>query len=523
MKPPTIIPPADPGSILNRRRRKIERDVLADGATVDLLVIGGGVTGTGVALDAASRGLSVALVERDDLASGTSSSSSKLVHGGLRYLAKGDVAVAWESAAERSLVASRIAPHLTHPIGQLVPIYGGDQTMGYLSGVGFVAGDLLRRATGTPRGLLKSTRRISTQRALELAPSLRQEGLRGAMLGWDCQLEDDARLVVAIARTAAAYGAKILTRTEAVSVNSTGAIVRDTEDGTTYDIKATNVVNAAGVWAGSLDEQVTLSPSVGTHLVVRSSVLGNSNSTVTVAVPGSFGRYLFSLPQPDGLTYIGLTDNDLHGDVPHSISPPAEDIAWLLDTFSSALEVPLRLEDVVGSFAGMRPLVTDSGDPNDADSTNDTAKKDSADISRHHFVRKTDNLVTITGGKLTTYRRMASDAVDLLTERKCRTKDISLVGAGPHPEVSDVPDRLWRRYGTEAPMVWDFGNQDPSLRGPVAPGIPTLGVEFAFGADYELGLSPEDLLDRRTRIGLVPDDAAAAAPVAEKVLQTINP
>lgn len=513
MKNPTSLGPADPASILNRHRREIDRDFLADGSSVDVLVVGGGVTGTGVALDAASRGLSVALIERGDLASGTSAFSSKLVHGGLRYLAKGDIGVAWESAVERSRVAGRIAPHLIHPIGQILPIYKHHRATGYLTSAGLLAGDLLRVAAGTPRDLLDRSRRINADRTLQLAPALRQEGLLGAVLGWDCQLEDDARLVIALARTAAAYGAKIITRTEALSIDPTGALVRDIQDGSTYEIRANHVVNATGVWAGQLDDGVDLAPSVGTHVVIRSSALHNINYSITAAVPDSFGRYVFTLPQADGVTYIGLTDHELDVEPPRSIAPPPEDVPWILNVVSGILETPIDTADVIGSFAGMRPLVKRStgGGLSDEESS-------SSDISRRHLVKQNGNLVTITGGKLTTYRRMASDAVDLITDSPCRTSDIALIGAGPKPEAQDVPERLWRRYGNEAPVVWSLADADPTLREPIADDVPVLGVELAFGAQFELALSPSDLLDRRTRIGLVPGDMASATPAAEAAI-----
>jgi glycerol-3-phosphate dehydrogenase len=513
MKNPATLRPADPASVLNSHRREIDRDLLTAGLAVDVLVVGGGVTGTGVALDAASRGLSVALIERGDLASGTSAFSSKLVHGGLRYLAKGDLGVAWESASERSKVAGRIAPHLIHPIGQLVPIYREDRTNGYLANAAFRAGDILRVAAGTPRHLLGRSRRINAERTLRLAPTLRSEGLLGAVLGWDCQLEDDARLVVALARTAAAYGAKIVTQTEALSLDATGASVRDCRDGTKYEIRANHVVNATGVWAGGLDPTVELAPSIGTHVVVRSSALQNTDYSINAAVPDSWGRFVFTLPQPDGVTYIGLTDHELNTEPPRSIAPPPEDIPWILNVISGVLETPIDSADVVGSFAGMRALVRcspHSGSPRESDTT--------ADISRRHLVKQDGNLVTITGGKLTTYRRMASDAVDLITETRCRTSDIALVGAGRKPDVPEVPDRLWRRYGNEAPEVWSLADADPALREPIAEGIPVLGVELAFGVEFELAMSPADLLDRRTRIGLVPGDVSAATPAAEAAI-----
>ena len=513
---PITIAPGDPAASLNAQTRARARDRVSSGMALDVLVIGGGVTGTGVALDAASRGLSVALVERGDFASGTSSYSSKLVHGGLRYLATGDVAVAWESAIERGFVAGTIAPHLIRPLPQLAPLYAGDQKLGYMTGAGFMAGDMLKIAARTPRGLLKSWRRLGKRRTLKLAPGLNPEGLKGSMLGWECQLEDDARLVLGLARTAAAYGALMLTQTTVDSVTSTGAQVHDTQTGESFQIKAHHVINAAGVWAGQLDDSVELTPSVGSHAIVRSARLGNSTAALIVPVPGETGRFVFTLPQADGLTYIGITDNPLSGSIPEHINAPVADISWIIDTVSHVLALPLTLEDVVGTYAGMRPLVQAAATPgSDAHQT--------SDISRRHLVSQHDNVVTIAGGKLTTYRRMANDAVDLVTDRPCLTTRVALVGAGAKPNVAGIPDRLWRRYGNEAPTVWDLGIAEPSLRAPVAPGSDVLGVELTFGRDHELALTTDDLLNRRTRVGLVPQNADLVRGVAQEMIMTPEP
>ncbi|MDP4014120.1 MAG: glycerol-3-phosphate dehydrogenase/oxidase [Candidatus Nanopelagicales bacterium] len=507
---PRLIPPGDPATRLNADRRAKDRDDLAGGEAVDVLVVGGGITGTGVALDAASRGLSVALVESHDLAHGTSRWSSKLVHGGLRYLAKGDIGVAWESAQERSIIASRVAPHLIHSIPQVVPVYSGNEAKALLARMGFAAGDAMRVAARTPRGLLPSGRIVTRGLAQRLVPTIRTEGLRGAIVGWDCQLEDDARLVVAIARTAAKFGARILTRMRAVEVSDTGAIVEDTRDSGQFGINARTVVNATGVWAGQLDPSIELRPSLGSHIVVRSKTLGNPAGALTVEVPGHFGRYVFVLPQRDGLCYIGLTDNPVEGGIPDVPVAPSSDIDWIIGIISSALERPLTSDDVVGSFAGVRPLVVaQDGAP----------KGSSADISRRHVVRRSGSMITVTGGKLTTYRKMASDVVDQIADSPCLTAGISLVGAGPKVEGSSIPARLWRRYGNEAPRVWAIGSKSPSLREPVADSVAVLGVEFAFGREYELALTVDDLIHRRTRLGLVPADAAAAVEAAELAMR----
>ena len=323
--------PGDPSSLLTRDRRARWRASLEQGMGLDVLVVGGGITGVGVALDAASRGLRVALVERDDLAAGTSRWSSKLVHGGLRYLASGQVGVAWESARERAILAGVVAPHLIHPLPQVVPFSDApDEPDHRLVRSGLTAADVLRAAARTPRGMLPRARSLDADQAIALVPSLAAEKVRGAMVLWDCQLEDDARLVVAVARTAAAYGAAILTRTEVLSIGPGEAVLRDGLDGTTYSVRATHVVNATGAWAHELDDDVRLVPSRGSHVIVRSQRLGNPSAALTVPVPGTTGRFVFALPQSDGLTFIGLTDVPMEGPVPRVCTPTQEEIDWIL-------------------------------------------------------------------------------------------------------------------------------------------------------------------------------------------------
>lgn len=500
----TYLPPVDPASLLTVQRRARDLESLSNG--VDVLVVGGGITGVGVALDAASRGMSVALVERDDLACGTSRWSSKLVHGGLRYLAKGDVTVAWESAIERAVVAGRLAPHLIHALPQVVPSFEEDRASARLAMLGFRAGDAMRVAARTRHGMLPGARHISADEALLLVPGLRREGLLGAALGWDCQLEDDARLVVAVARTAAAYGARIITRARVESIDPGGGVAQLVDGLTdkTLQVKARWIVNATGVWADTLDPSISLEPSLGTHVVVPSALLGSASASLTVAVPGHVGRFVFTLPQPDGVTYIGLTDNELDGPVPDVPVAPVDDIDWILDIVSTALRRPLTRDDVIGSFAGVRPLVKAVGES-------------SADISRKHLVKRDGALITVTGGKLTTYRRMAQDVVDQMTEDPCRTRDLALIGAGPRPEREDVPERLWRRYGNEAPQIWDLGRDDQALREPIPNGYGVLGVEIAFGVAAELAITADDLVDRRTRVGLITDSQEFRAEVQRRL------
>ena len=490
------------GPHLTVARRSRELDELSS-LQVDLLVIGGGVTGCGTALDAASRGLSVALVEKSDLAHGTSRWSSKLVHGGLRYLATGDVALALESARERGALMTRTAPHLVRPLPMVVPL--GDD-IGPRAGVLFDAGhrvaDGLRRVARTSRDTLPAPRRLGATETARLLPKVRRAGLRGGLLNWDGQLEDDARLVVALARTAASYGARIVTRAAALEADGTGATVRDELTGTTLRIGARAVVNATGAWADALAPETRLRPSKGVHVVLPAALLGHPTASMTVPVPDQPNRFVFALPHPDGIVHVGLTDDPVEGRLPDVPRADEREIAFLLHTLSRGLERPLSRSDVVGSFAGVRPLLAG-------------AEGRTADLSRRHAVVRGDaGLITVLGGKLTTYRRMAQDAVDAVTDRPCRTADLPLVGA-VGPGAPGVPERLVRRYGTEAGDVAALAARDPRLLEPVAAGVPVLGVELAWGVHAEGALTAEDLLERRTRLSLVDAWHEAARPAAE--------
>ncbi len=512
----TFLPPGDPASLLTVDRRRRDRDALASGKVVDVVVIGGGATGTGIALDAATRGLSVALIEAHDLANGTSRWSSKLIHGGLRYLATGQVGVAWESAAERAHLMMTIAPHLIHAVPQLVPEFHDTPRQDRLMvRAGWQAGDMLRRATGVPASRLPRPRHICATQALRLAPTLPADRLTGAMIGWDGQAEDDARLVIAIARTAAAFGAKIITYASAESIGAGGVVVRDQLDGGTFTVNARHVVNATGVWASELDDRVTLRPSRGTHVVLRSRDLQYPSAAITVPVPEKRGRYIFALPQADDLIYVGLTDVPVDGPVPDVAVAPIEDVEWILAVLSQSLARPIGVAAAVGSFVGFRPLLASS----------DTAS--SADISRHHAViGSPDDVLTITGGKLTTYRRMAQDLVDRLTDVRCRTTDQPLIGAGPIPHTGQLPTRLARRYGSEAPLVAALADHNPELLQPIGPAggfVDVRGVELLWGIAAEGATSIDDLLERRTRIALVPADLQAVRPHATDIVAATFP
>ena len=499
-------------SALNAGRRAAELAALAGGEVVDVLVVGGGVTGAGIALDAVSRGLSVALLEARDLAFGTSRWSSKLVHGGLRYLAKGDVRLAHESAVERGILMTSTAPHLSRPLPQLIPLHGQvSRGMTSFMLTGLHAGDVLRRAARTPSSLLPAPRRVSAPETLALAPGLRGSGLRGGLLSFDGQLIDDARLVVALARTAASLGAKILTRTEVVGLTGTSAEIRD--GSRLVEVYARSVINAAGVWAGHLVPSVRLRPSLGTHLVVSGPALGVGSTAVNIPVPGSRSQFVMMLPQRDGLVYLGLTDTPFDGEIPAEPVAPPSDVDFLLSVASSVLARPLSAADVLGSYAGLRPLLDAPGR--------------SADLSRKHAVLcSPDGVLTIVGGKLTTYRRMAEDAVNVavakadLTAGRSLTRQLPLVGAASRAELStvDAPERLIAKYGTEAPQVAAL---DPT---PVAEGLEVTAGEVQWAVRMEGALDADDVLHRRTRIGLVPANLAKAKPpVTELVRKALVP
>lgn len=489
----------------------------------DVLVVGLGVTGAGVALDAASRGLDVVAVDAFDLAWGTSRWSSKLVHGGLRYLANAQFDVAHESAVERGLLMETIAPHLTHALPMLLPLTPMvTRSQGTITLAGLLAGDVLRISARTSRATLPRPRRISATEATALAPGIRTERLRGALLSWDGQLEDDARLVIDLARTAAAHGARIHTRTRVLELTGHRAVVRDELTGETRTIEAGAVVNATGVWAGGLVPELTLKPSRGTHLVLKQSSIPGLRVAVMAPVPGESNRFVFCLPQADGNLYVGLTDEAYDGDIPDIPEPTEPEIGFLLDVLGAVLQRGLSRDDVVGAYAGLRPLLDTDGA--------------TADLSRKHAVLTSDTgVVTIVGGKLTTYRRMAEDAVDAavsasgLDAAPCRTRALPLLGAGDREELAslDAPDRLVRRYGTEAALVLDnavrvTGLSEAQVLEPVSDSIPYTLAELVFGITHEGAADVDDLLDRRTRIGLVPADRDEALPMARRAFELVS-
>ena len=502
---------------LNEARRAAELAALADGEPLDVIVIGGGITGTGIALDAATRGLRIALVEKHDLAFGTSRWSSKLVHGGLRYLATGNVGIARRSAIERGILMARNAPHLVTAMPQLVPLLPEMNTASRaLVRFGFAAGDGLRKLAGTPSSTLPRSRRVDAARAIELAPTVRRDGLSGGLLAYDGQLIDDARLVAAVARTAAQHGARILTRVGASKATGTSVTLTDQRSGESFDVSARAVVNASGVWAGEVDTSIRLRPSRGTHLVFDAKTFGNPVAALTVPIPGEINRFVFAMPEQLGRVYLGLTDEDAPGDPPDVPQPTSEEISFLLDTVNTALDVALRPADVIGAYAGLRPLI-------------DKGEGRTADVSREHaVVESASGVISVIGGKLTEYRFMAEDVLDRavtlrgLTAGPCRTRNLPLVGAPSNPVATlrspaDLPGSLVARYGAEAPNVIAAASCERP-NDPVAEGIDVTRAEFEYAVSHEGALDADDIVDRRTRIGLVQTDRDRVVAVAKEFL-----
>jgi glycerol-3-phosphate dehydrogenase len=473
----------------------------------DVLVIGGGITGAGVALDAASRGYSVALVEKGDFARGTSSRSSKLVHGGLRYLQNFDLGLVREALLERQLLAA-LAPHLVRPLPMIVPAFDGARP-DRLVGIGLNMYDVMargrrRRDDGRDDWSPARHRIVDGGEVTELLPALAPRDPSGGYLFFDCQT-DDVRLVLTVLAEAARFGAVPVNRVEAVALTDGGARVREHKGGE-LEVRAANVVNATGVWADRLRpeelhdeaEVPVIRPSRGTHVVLPADRLPVRAGAIA---PAGGGRMIFVLPWL-GQTLVGTTDSDHDGDIEH-VRPADEDVEYLLDAVNSFFAGSLAPDDVAAAYAGVRPLIS-TGDP-----------KKSVDISRKAELYETSSgMITITGGKLTTWRRMAKLTVDRIVEREgreapCRTQEIPLgmaVDEAGLPRVEGVPDdsyaQLAARYGYAARDVLMLAAERGELAQPILPGKPDLLAEAAHAARREQAGSVGDVLLRRTRLGL---------------------
>jgi glycerol-3-phosphate dehydrogenase len=510
----------------------------------DVVVVGGGITGAGVALDAASRGYSVALLERSDYAAGTSSRSSKLVHGGLRYLQNFDLGLVREALLERQLLVA-LAPHLVRPLPLVVAAFEG-QRPDRLVGVGLNLYDVMsvtdRRSAG---GQLRSRRGrraraaereatseslpaprspeggeswsperhrvISGEEVLELLPALASREPTSGYLFYDCQT-DDVRLVLTVLGEAERFGAVCANRVDVIGLlehegRAQGVRARDGEGGEEFEVHAANVVNATGVWADELRprelhdeaELPRIRPSRGTHITLRHDDLPLVGGAI---VPAGSGRSIFALPWL-GHTLVGTTDNDYEGSLAH-VEPSGEDIDYLLAAVNDFFGSSFAPGDLTGAFAGVRPLIS-TGDP-----------KKSVDISRKAELYETSSgMITITGGKLTTWRRMAKMTVDRLVEREardapCRTREIPLGQAIAVEEltpVEGVPEQsypaLASRYGHAAHEVLALAAERGELAQPIVPGLPDLLAEVAQAARHEQARSIGDVLLRRTRLGLL--------------------
>jgi glycerol-3-phosphate dehydrogenase len=511
------------------------------GKHFEVVVVGGGITGAGVALDAASRGYSVALLERGDYAAGTSSRSSKMVHGGLRYLQNFDLGLVREALLERALMV-RLAPHLVYPTPFLVASLGEERRDRKL-GLGLNMYDVMATArAGRSRRERRAAREdeedaywspdrhrtIDREEVLELVPALAPREPKDAYLFYDCQT-DDVRLVLTVLGEAERFGTVMLNGAEVTEVLSengkaTGVAFVEEESGERIELSADNIVNATGVFADQLrpeellgEEDVPrIAPSRGTHLLIDQADLPMGKAACIV--PAGEGRMIFALPWY-GRTLVGTTDNDFDGDTAHP-RPAEDDIVYLLDAVNDFFGTSLGESNLVGAYAGVRPLIS-TGDP-----------RKSVDISRKAELYETSSgMLTITGGKLTTWRRMAKQTVDRLVEREgrdapCHTHEIPL-GMPARPEDLQAPEgvgegaleQLAFRYGHAARKVLEIARAEPKLARPIVPGRPDLLAEVALAARVEQARGVADVLLRRTRLGILaaPElrSAKAVRPVAD--------
>ncbi|GMQ84828.1 MAG: glycerol-3-phosphate dehydrogenase/oxidase [Acidimicrobiia bacterium] len=512
-------------SLLGPAQRETALTRMAD-EPFDIAIIGGGSTGMGTALDAASRGLSVALIEQRDIASGTSSRSSKLIHGGLRYLERFEFKLVREALTERSLLLTKLAPHLVYPVPFIFPFRHRVWERAYVAaGVGVY--DALAASSTNP---LPRQRQLSRKSLLEAFPGLDRTAFVGGLHYYDAGT-DDARFVLALARTAAREGAAIATSTRAVALprqgdRVTGIAAVDLESGRELTIRADVVINATGVWTDAVERLVDdpvrdVTASKGVHLVVRKDRIDSSMGLITKTRKS----VLFIIPFGE-FWLIGTTDTAWHLDLAHPAAS-SNDIDYLIGQVNLLLADPLSRDDVVGVYAGLRPLV--SGSPGAT-----------TQLSREHAItHPAPGMVTIAGGKFTTYRVMARDVVDeALGEREgtmpaSRTEDVPLVGSdgwNRHWEDRaktardrDLPvstvEHLLRRHGSDTERILDLIDADPDLGERLDPGAPALKVEVVWAAQCEAALHLDDLLTRRTRLSIgARDRGVAAAPEAARLV-----
>ena len=483
----------------------------------DVVVVGGGITGVGCALDAASRGLRTALIERHDFASGTSSKSSKLVHGGLRYLQQREVRLVYEALAERQILR-RNAPHLVRVLPFLLPVFSSDGLINKKLARALGGAMWMYDLTGGLR-IGKLHRRISKDVAIGHMPTLRGSRLASAYIYYDARA-DDARLTLTIARTAAELGAALVNDAEVIGFDKDAAGrvqgLRVVVDGAEISVRTRAVVNATGVWSDSvraLDEGTdpdSIRPAKGVHITVPWTKVRNDIAAV-IPVPKD-RRSVFVVPWGD-FTYIGTTDTDYEGPLENPQCTP-EDIAYLLRAINSAVTSPITESDILGTWAGLRPLVKRAG------------SERTADLSRRHSVTTSPSgVVTVNGGKLTTYRRMAADTVDVVARSlgvrgRSRTSRIRLSGARDW-DRGGLSEHLASRYGSNGEAVRRLEQEQPELAAPIVRGLQYSKAEVVYAAREEMARSVDDVLARRTRARLLARDASAAA--AAEVARLIAP
>jgi glycerol-3-phosphate dehydrogenase len=511
-------------TLLSPERRRADRARLADDV-VDVLVIGGGVTGAGAALDAASRGLSVGLLEARDWAAGTSSRSSKLIHGGLRYLEQLAFPLVREALSERSRLVRTIAPHLVSPLPFLLPLTRPVWQRVYF-GAGVALYDVLGAAFTSGREIPRH-RHLSRRAALAAFPGLRRDAIRGAIRYWDAQV-DDARHTLAVVRTAAGYGAHVLSSARVVGLLRdgdgpaapvVGVRVADLTDGSAFTVRARSIIAATGVWSDDIGDMLGPSaPSLkvraskGVHLLVPRSAIDGAELTAAGATQAGLilrtpTSVLFVIPWGEHWI-VGTTDTPWRLDRDHPAASSA-DLAYILDQVNRVLTRPVTADDIVGVYAGLRPLLAGESD-------------DTSRLSREHAVlTPVPGLVLVAGGKYTTYRVMAEDAVDaalggLPAVPPSPTANLPLVGARNWAEIRDrgpelartwgLPEqsvrRLLHRHGDRTPDVLELTRSDPALARPLAGAPGYLAAEVVHAVRAEGALHLDDVLTRRTRVSI---------------------
>ncbi|MEV7661500.1 glycerol-3-phosphate dehydrogenase/oxidase [Paenarthrobacter sp. NPDC089316] len=503
--------------------RKEHLDAL-DGGTFDMIVVGGGVTGAYTAMDASLRGYRVALLEKDDFASGTSSKSSKMIHGGLRYIEQGNLPLVRHSLLERQRLRKNAA-HLVQRLPFLFPVLSQDGVFDRRLAAGFESllwtYDL---AGGWREGVLHQ--KLSKNEVLSHCPTFKAENLEGGFMYYDARA-DDARLTLALARTAAFHGATVLNGARVSEVTRRsgkvdGVVVE--ADGRELCARAKVVIIATGVWlrdwtgAAKDADAPAIRPAKGVHIAVPWSKIRN-DCTVTIPVPGRNRRA--TITRWGNTSYLGTTDEDYAGDL-DDVNCTRDEMDFLLDGARTALNMDIEASDVLGSIGGCRPLVGPPGGK-------------TIEVKRNHEIRTDhDGLVTVVGGKLTTSRHMAQQTVDaaqkvLGQSRRCRTSNAYLLGAAGYDTEAVVASgglasHLGERYGTEARFVTDILAEDPSLNSPIVEGLPYVEAEVVYAARHEMARSVDDILSRRTRARMMARDAsaAAAARVGELLMKELD-